>query len=156
MSQASKILIGLSTANLCMLLGATIYESAVMAPNYVRGTTALKHIRAFFVASNPAKYFRPFSAITQILLLISVVFSFLINSSDARWYLLASFAGLVITDIITFTVHYPRNRVLFVDQLDRPAGEYEKIAREWAAWNMVRIVLLVIAGLASFVALVKL
>jgi len=58
--------------------------------------------------------------------------------------------------VVTFTFHYPRNDILFVAPLDRPAAELLRIAQEWAWGNYVRIGLLCAAAATALVALSKL
>jgi uncharacterized membrane protein len=136
-----------------MLLGAAVYESLVMAPNYVLGLATLEHARGFLVASTPAAFFRILSPIVQLLLFLSVVLAWRAAPTRVRWLLLASLCAAIATDVVTFTFHYPRNEILFVAPLDRPAAELHRIAQEWAWGNYVRIGLLCMAVAAAIVAL---
>lgn len=156
MAELLTITIALSITLLSMLLGATLYESVVMAPNYARGIEALKNVRAFLTAANPARYFRFLSPLTQALLLLSAVLSWAEEPIYARWFLLIALGALICTDVITFTYHYPRNKVMFVLPLDRPSAELQKVAREWAKGNYVRMGLLVVSVIGAFTALYSL
>jgi uncharacterized membrane protein len=136
-----------------MLLGAAVYESMVMAPNYAFGLATLEHARGFLVASTPARFFRTLSPLAQLLLLLSLVLAWRAAPTRARWLLLASLCAAIATDVVTFIFHYPRNELLFVAPLDRPAAELRRIAQEWAWGNYVRICLLCVAVATAAVAL---
>jgi len=51
------------------------------------------------------------------------------------------------TGAITYTFHYPRNRILFIDKLSSDNDMLKQLAREWQTENKIRIVLLVTAFL---------
>lgn len=144
----------LSGANIavCMLLGAAVYESVVMAPNYVFSFGSLEHARGFLVASTPGSFFRVLSPAVQGLLLLSVLVSWRATPSSIRWLLLSSLGAAIATDVVTFTFHYPRNDILFVARLDRPPAELRRIAQEWAWGNYVRIGLLCVAVATALLA----
>jgi hypothetical protein len=55
----------------------------------------------------------------------------------------------ILVGVITFTFHFPRNRILFEDPLTRPAAYYHRVVTEWAAGDYVRL-----AMIASAIALV--
>ena len=145
--------ISAASVGLCMLLGAAVYESMVMAPNYALGLPVLEHARGFLVASTPAAFFRTLSPAVQLLLFLSVVLAWRAAPTRVRWLLLASFCAAIATDVVTYTFHYPRNAIMFVEPLDRPAAELRRIAQEWAWGNYVRIVLLCVAVAAAGTAL---
>jgi hypothetical protein len=148
-----EITVSIATVALCMLLGAAVYEAVVMAPNYALGTRSLEHVRGFFVVSTPASFFRVLAPVAQLLLALSVAFSWRASPHRAKWLLLAALGIAVATDVATFTFHYPRNQVLFSAPLDRPSSELQRIAQEWAWGNDVRILLLVAAVIVAFSAL---
>jgi uncharacterized membrane protein len=147
-----------SVVGLGMLLGASGYESVVMAPNFAaRVPESLEHIRAFFVVANPGTFFRIVAPATQVLLLVSVAVCW--RRQGARWWLLGSLVILVLADVITFTFHYPRNELLFNIPLDQVAtAQLDAAARQWGSGNHVRVGLLagaVIGALRGLVALVR-
>src|SRR5205085_10603016 len=109
-----------------------VYESVVMAPNYVFSFGALEHARGFLVASTPGSFFRILSPAVQVLLLLSVLVSWRATPPSIRWLLLASLSAAIATDVVTSAFHYPRNDILFVAPLDRPAAEFRRIAQAWA------------------------
>jgi uncharacterized membrane protein len=132
-----------------MLLGAATYEAVVMAPNYVTQVPqSLEHIRAFFVITNPGNFFRVLAPATQVLLLLSVLLNWRVPR--ARWWLAGALVAVVLTDVITFKVHYPRNAVLFVQPLEGvPIARLQQAAREWGRWNQVRVGLLAAAAVTA-------
>ena len=133
---------------LTLLLGATVYESVVMAPNYERDIPdSLGIARRFLARTTPAHYFRVVAPITLILLLFDVIVSWRVPF--ARVGLLIAFGALLIGDAITFAYHYPRLDIMFKQPLGEDAVRLRKAAREWAVGNVVRAVLLVVAYLAS-------
>jgi len=151
-----ELVISIATVAVCMLLGAAVYESVVMAPNYVSGFEALEHARGFLVASTPGSFFRILSPAAQVLLLLSVLLSWRATRPSIRWMLLASLSAAIATDAVTFTFHYPRNDILFVAPLDRSAAELRGIAQEWAWGNYVRVGLLCVAVTTAIVAMRRL
>jgi hypothetical protein len=153
MQRLREFSISAAIVGLCMLLGAAVYESRVMAPNYALGLATLEHARGFLVASTPAAFFRILSPAVQLLLILSVVFAWRAAPTHVRWLLLVSFCAAIATDVVTFTFHYPRNNILFVAPLDRPEAELRRIAQEWAWGNYVRIGLLCGAVVAALVGL---
>ena len=63
------ILATLALLGLALLLGATAYESVVMAPNYERDIPdSILRAREFLVRTTPAHYFRPLSLANQLVL----------------------------------------------------------------------------------------
>jgi len=152
MQRLRGFFVSTSMVALCMLLGAALYESVVMAPNYMN-LTSLEHARGFLVASTPGTFFRALSPVVQILLLMSVVLTWRASPKQLRWLLLSAFVAAIATDVVTFAFHYPRNHILFVAPLDRPASELHRIALEWAWGNYVRIGLLAGATMATMIAL---
>ena len=96
----------LALLGLALLLGATVYETIVMAPNYERDIPAsIDLARQFLQRVTPAHYFRIISPLTQLLLVVSVVACW--GVSGARWWLLTALGALALADIITFTFHIP-------------------------------------------------
>lgn len=156
MVEIGMIVVALSIAGLCMLLGATIYESVVMAPNFARGKAALEGARAFLIATNPGNFFRILSPLTQAMLLISVVLIWSAEPSSARWFMISAFVVAIGVDIITYKFHYPRNKIMFVDPLESKSDALQKVAHEWARGNFVRMFLLAVSAIATFTAYYKL
>lgn len=142
------VLSTLALFGLALLLGATLYESVVMAPNYERDVPAsIDLARQFLRQATPAKFFRPITLLTQLLLLAGVVVSWPIPAG--RWRLLGAFGVLVLLDGITFTFHYPRLAIMFKGTMPADPARLGRAAREWALGNWVRAALLVVAFLAA-------
>ena len=70
------VLCTLALLGIALLLGATVYESVVMAPNYERDIPAsVEAARQFLKKTTPAHYFRPLSPIAQVCTLAGLVAS---------------------------------------------------------------------------------
>lgn len=156
MAELGVFTVALATASLCMLLGATLYESVVMAPNFARGKAALESARAFLIATNPGNYFRVLSPVTQGLLLVSVLLIWNADPRSVRWILITALGVHILVDVITYSYHYPRNKIMFVAPLERPSAELQEVAREWAKGNYVRMGLLMVSAIAAFTAFYQL
>ncbi len=132
-----------------LLLGATAYESVVMAPNYEHDIPdSIARARAFLARTTPAHYFRPLSLAGQALLLGGVVVAW--PDPGARWSLAVALGILVLLDAITFTWHYPRLAILFKASPPHDPERLRRAAREWARGNLVRLALLLVGFLAVF------
>lgn len=137
----------LALFGLAMLLGAAMYEAVVMAPNYERDIPdSIDVARRFLKRTTPAHFFRLVTPVTQILLLAGAITSW--HVVDARWRLLIALGILLVTDVITFTFHYPRLAIMFKDPMPDDPEPLRRAAREWAVGNLVRAALLVVALLS--------
>jgi hypothetical protein len=142
------VLSTLALLGLALLLGATIYESVVMAPNYERDIpTSIELARQFLKRTTPAHYFRIITPLTQLLFLASLLASWQIPA--ARWRLLTALGVLVLLDVITFAFHYPRLAIMFKAPMAEDAARLRRAAREWALGNIVRALLLAGALLSA-------
>ncbi len=139
----------LAVIGLGMLLGASAYESVVMAPNFgVRVPESLEHIRGFFVTTNPGTFFRVLAPATQILLVLALVLNWRVQR--ARWLLVGALVALTLADVITFTFHYPRNELLFERPFDQVTpAQLQEAAQQWGPLNHVRVGLLAAAILSA-------
>lgn len=142
-------MISLAIIGLGMLLGAGAYESIVMAPNYAAQVPeSLEHARSFFVVTNPGIFFRVFAPATQMLLVLAVALNW--RSKQVRWWLFGALVALALTDVITFTFHYPRNALMFNQPLAQvPLAQLQAAARQWGPGNHVRVGLLAVAILSA-------
>ena len=61
----------------------------------------------------------------------------------------------VLADVITFKFHYPRNAILFLTPLTGPATDLDRVGREWAAGNYVRIVLILTVVILAMVSIIR-
>jgi hypothetical protein len=151
-----EILSSIDVVGLGLLLGGAVYESIVMAPNYKFDVPdSLKSIRSFMKAATPANYFRVFSPATMLTL---IIIRQLPNwdSLPVRWWILGAFDGQVITDTITYSFHYPRNKLLFIDDLSSDNDKLKKLAIEWGRGNIVRVILLVLTTTSVVIGLISL
>jgi len=127
-----------------ILLGGGVYESVVINPNYrVNIPESLNHIRNFMKATTPANLFRVASPITMVSLILTVIFCW--EFATIKWWFIAALIALVVADTITYTFHYPRNKVLFIDPLSPDTEMLKRIAKEWGQGNLVRILLITIS-----------
>ena len=142
------VLSTLALFGLALLLGAAIYESVVMAPNYERDIpTSMELARQFLKRTTPAHYFRIITPLTQLLLLASLLAAWQVPA--ARWRLVTALGVLVLLDVITFAFHYPRLAIMFKAPMAEDAGRLRRAAREWALGNLVRGLLLAGALLSA-------
>jgi hypothetical protein len=127
-----------------MLLGTGVYQNVVDAPNYMGAPTSLEHARGFYHATNPGMFFRSLVPATQLFLLLAIVSNWR-PSPRTRWRLVGALAFLILTDMVTFRFHYPRNDILFVAPLTKPPAYYDRVVTEWAMGNYVRVALILTA-----------
>ncbi len=138
----------LALLGLALLLGATVYESVVMAPNFERDIPAsIDLARQFLKRTTPAHYFRLLTPVTGLLLLAGLIASWPLEA--ARWRLLTALGILVLLDVITFAFHYPRLAIMFKGPMPEDPPLLRRAAREWALGNVVRAVLLAVAFLVA-------
>jgi hypothetical protein len=140
-------LVELGVVAIAMLLGATIYESVVMAPNYERDIPeSVMQARQFLRRRTPAHFFRVATPVAQVVLAGGTLASW---QTPARWFLILALGILLFTDVVTFAFHYPRLRIMFKDPISADSEKVRSAAREWATGNLGRAVLLVLAILAA-------
>lgn len=141
------LLATLSLLGLALLLGATIYESVVMAPNYERDIPhSLGLARQFLVRTTPAHFFRVIAPLSLLLLAAGVTACWRIRG-PRTWFLVA-FCALAVGDVITFAFHYPRLSVMFKSPLTEDVSRLRRAAHEWAVGNLVRAALIIVAFLS--------
>jgi hypothetical protein len=137
-----------------MLLGTGVYQNVVDAPNYMGAPTSLEHARGFYHATNPGMFFRWLVPTTQLFLLLALVVNWK-PAPGTRWKLGGALVSLVLTDMITFRFHYPRNDILFVAPLTQSAAYYDGIVREWAIGNYARVALILVSVALVMVSLIR-
>jgi ECF sigma factor/Anthrone oxygenase len=118
---------------------------------------SLEHARGFYHATNPGEFFRVIVPITQLFLLLALVFNWK-PAPGTRWKLAGALVFLILTDIITFRFHYPRNDILFVAPLTNPPAYYDRVVKEWAMGNYVRVALIltvVVLVMASMIRIAR-
>src|ERR1700676_821661 len=127
-----------------MLLGTGVYQNVVDAPNYMGAPTSLEHARGFYHATNPGMFFRWLVPTTQLFLLLALVVNWK-PAPDTRWKLGGALVFLVLTDMVTFRFHYPRNDILFVAPLTKSPEYYDQVVRQWAIGNYARVALILVS-----------
>jgi len=153
MSKLKEIILCLAIIFIGALLGGSLYDSIVLAPNFRVGIPqSLEHLRLFMTVANPGNFFRTIAPLTQLSILISLIFGWR-HPAGRRWWLMLTLALIIAADVITFTFHYPRNALLFHDPMHTPPATLEKAAREWAYGNYLRILLVGVAMASAIKAL---
>jgi hypothetical protein len=137
----NELLVTLALLGVALLLGATAYESVVMAPNYEREIPiSIDLARQFLKRTTPAHYFRIIAPLTLLVLVIDVVACW--RFPQPRWWLFGGLGSLVVADTITFAFHYPRLTIMFKSPVPEDLTLLRRATREWATGNYVRLVLL--------------
>lgn len=136
------------------LVGASLYDTVVLAPNLKGGPEGLEHGRLFMTNATPANLFRTLSPATQVLLLVAIVANW--PWPERRWPLIGALAAIVLCDVITFAYHYPRLHVMFTAPLAVDSARVTVAAQQWAAANLVRVALLIGSWCATLIALIAL
>src|SRR4029077_6210540 len=137
-----------------MLLGTGVYQNVVDAPNYRGAPTSLEHARGFYHATNPGNFFRAMVPTTQLFLLLAIVFNWK-RDPGIRWRLAGTLGCLVLTDMITFRFHYPRNDILFIAPLTQPPAYYDRVVTEWAIGNYFRVAFILIAVVLAVLSIIR-
>jgi hypothetical protein len=149
----SEIVTNVSLLSAGVLVGGSIYDAVVLAPNLRGGPGGLEHGRLFMARATPANLFRLAAPATQVLTLLAVVVNW--SSPQCRWPLAGAFLALVVNDVITYTYHYPRNRLFFTAPLTVAPERLDIAARQWARMNLVRVALVLGAWLGVWIAAIR-
>jgi uncharacterized membrane protein len=144
----------LSLLGLSVLLGASVYDAIVLAPNLKAGPAALEHGRLFMAKATPANLFRIAAPFSQIALLAAMIVAW--HVPQARYSDAAALAAVLIGDVITFAYHYPRNRILFTSPLEVDPIQLASAAAQWAVANLLRVVLVLAAWCLALLATCRL
>jgi Anthrone oxygenase len=153
MSKIRELILCLAVISVGALLGGSLYDSLVIAPNFRVGVPqSLEHLRQFMAVANPGSFFRLIAPLTQLSILVSLILGWR-RPAGRRWWLLIALVLVVTGDVITFTFHYPRNAILFGDPMHTPPEMLEKAAREWAYGNYLRVLLVGAATVCAMKAL---
>jgi uncharacterized membrane protein len=137
-----------------MLLGTGVYQNVVDAPNYMGAPASLEHARGFYHAMNPGEFFRVMVPLTQLFLLAALVCNWK-PAPSTRWKLAGALALLILTDVVTFRFHYPRNEILFVAPLTNSPAYYDRVVTEWATGNYLRVGLILTAVVLVTVSMIR-
>ena len=139
---------------LSMLFGASSFQLAVDAPNWT-GVPALEHYRAFYSpAINPGTFFQTLLPTALLALLAALVCNWR-PIPATRWRLAGALALMILVGVLTFTFHFPRNKILFGDPLTRPMAYYNQVVAEWVAGDYVRLAMIFTAVVLVAVAVIR-
>ncbi len=128
---------------LSMLFGASSFQLTVDVPNW-SGVPALEHYRAFYPVINPGTFFQTLLPAALLALLAALVCNWR-PLPATRWRLVGALADMILVGVLTFTFHFPRNKILFGDPLTRPEAYYHQVVTEWVAGDYVRLAMILIA-----------
>ena len=138
------LLAALALLGLALLLGATVYESVVMAPNYERDIPgSIRAAREFLQRVTPAHFFRPLSPVVQLLLLATLISAWGVR--EARGPVAVALGATILLDVITFTFHYPRLALMFRAPIPEDPAALRRAARGWSRGNLLRVLILLVA-----------
>ena len=151
MAQLELLVTTLALVGLSILLGASMYDAAVLAPNLRGGPDGLEHGRLFMSRATPANLFRVASPATQILLVVTLIATWRIE--QCRWMIGGALVSLILADVITFTFHYPRNHLMFDSPTTADPAALDVAAKQWAVGNFVRVALVLLSWLGALFAL---
>lgn len=133
------------------LLLTNIYTSIVDATSWGSDIpNSIETARQYYKASNPGNFFRIFSPVNQLLGLICMIV-FWKRSKQVRVLLIVAFVLYMIVESLTFMYFYPRNEIMFVDEMD-----LEKVKIAWSEWdtmNWMRTLIMAVGAACSGMAL---
>jgi len=138
---------------LSMLFGASSFQLAVDAPNWT-GVPALERYRAFYPVINPGTFFQTLLPAALLALLAALVCNWT-PIPATRWRLSGALALMILVGVLTFTFHFPRNKILFGDPLTRPAAYYHQVVTEWVAGDYVRLAMILTAVALVAVSMIR-
>jgi uncharacterized membrane protein len=138
---------------LSMLFGASSFQLAVDAPNWT-GVPALEHYRAFYPVINPGTFFQTLLPAALLALLAALVCNWR-PIPATRWRLVGALTDMILVGVLTFTFHFPRNKILFGDPLTRPEAYYHQVVTEWVAGDYVRLAMILTAVALVAVSMIR-
>jgi hypothetical protein len=138
---------------LSMLFGASSFQLVVDEPNWT-GPPALEHYRAFYQVINPGTFFQMLLPTALVALLAALVCNWR-PIPATRWRLAGALALMILVGVLTFTFHFPRNKILFGDPLTRSAAYYQQVVAEWAAGDYVRLAMIGAAIILVAVSMIR-
>lgn len=114
------------------LLFVNIYNSIVDAVSWGSDIpSSLEIARQYFKSTNPGHFFRVFSPLNQILILVSLIL-FWKQGTIIRLLLLFALLIHIGTDVLTFLYFYPRNDIMFFNQT---MPELSSLKQAWSEWS---------------------
>ena len=149
-----KLILLTSVAVTSGVLFANIFNSLVIAvatdsdiPNSIVAG------REYFKVVNPGNFFKIFSPLSQLLIILSLVL-FWKNPKIVRVFLGISLLCAISADVMAFTYFHPRTDLMFSGPL--PAIEtLKRLSSEWKTMNWVRSFVLLLGLISSCLAVDK-
>src|SRR2546423_5672758 len=98
-SKIKEIILCLTIISIGALLGGSLYDSIVLAPNFRVGIPqSLEHLRQFMAVANPGGFFFFFAPFTQLLIFISFILWWG-RPASRRWWLILSLVFIFAGDV---------------------------------------------------------
>lgn len=149
MPQIKEVLLIAAVIFLGSLLGGSLYDTLVNAPNFSSDIPqSLEAFRGSMLAASPGNFFRVLAPLAELSLLLSLILGWR-RPAGRRWWLVAALVLVIAGDVITFAYHYPRNNLLFHDPLHTPVDALKVAAAEWIRGNYVRVLLVATATVCA-------
>ena len=147
--------IALATAIVAVgiVLGGNLFDVIVNEKNVVRDfPDSIYHIRRFYKFSNPGNFFRLFSPIYGLSVLVALV-CFWDAPYDRRWLIVGSIVSYAITQAITVGYFFPQNRLLREGSPNELTKWFNESARTRTYLDALRNVLTLAACVLLLIAL---
>jgi len=126
------------------VLGASALDGAVNGRNYGADVPdSIARARAYMNPANPGHYFRRMAPASALALVVGAVVCWPFPA--VRWWMVGALATMASADLITVTIHLPRNALMFAGSPDKDPALLSRAAREWTRWNWARVALLVVS-----------
>lgn len=148
-----RIVLYATMAVIAGLFFANVYNSIVDVPNWQRDMpVSVQETRAYMATSNPGVFFRTFSPMAQILALAGLLL-FWKRGNAFRYAWGACVLLSVLGDVFTFGYFYPRNDIIFINEMSGQTEAIRAAVNEWAAMNWFRSLLVLSAFVAGSIGL---
>ena len=133
-----RIVLFAALALIAGLAFTNMYTSMVDVPNWQRDhPTSIQQARDYFATANPGNFFRVFAPMAQVLTLAGLILFW----KRGRGFRMAWGAALilaVIADVLTFGYFYPRNAIIFMNDMNGQTEAIRAAVGEWASMNWLR------------------
>ena len=145
-----KSILFLSITFMAGVAFANMYNSIVDTTSWISNVPdSVSVFREYFHSVNPGNFFRVFSPINQLLVLLSLIL-FWKTSGKTRMFLLIAFLLAVVGDVITFSYFYPRNGMLMNLPLQGNTEKFVTILKKWRFMNWIRTLIILTGLVFSF------
>lgn len=133
-----RILLYAALAVIAGLFFVNLYNSLVDVPNWQRDIpTSIQQVRSYMATATPANFFRPFAPVAQVLTLLGLIL-FWKRGPSFRLPWGAALVLVLLGDALTFGYFYPRNAIIFYNDMAGHTAEIQSAVDQWAAMNWVR------------------